>query len=221
MSQDIYRTTFFLLLQYRNKPIVDSRMDSHEHNPFSQFERQPYVDLTHWRKKQVEYTEDRLAVADEELRQYIGTTLAPEVHETLLNTVLSHLVRAHMDQIRPIVQPGDHMRVKGNVLYDIYTQSDHEFESGWLEEGSELWGRFDTVAVRDYLDESIIDVSLDRLTDEYIGAHIRHFGTHLVLVDPVEIMPDGSRHGFHDCEALFIPLMYRHLDLAGHLSWER
>jgi hypothetical protein len=194
-------------------------MDSNERNLFSQFERQPYVDLTEWRTKLITYTESHLTATEEELRKYIGTSVTPATHESLMNSVMSQFLQEYMEQIEPVVQPGDRIRAAGGIIYDIYTQSGHDFESEWLREGSELWGRFETIAVRDYLDESILDADLSQLTEEYVGAHIRRYGTHLVLADPVEIKPDGSEHSIPDCESVFIPLMYRRLNLAGYLAW--
>jgi hypothetical protein len=141
-------------------------------------------------------------------------------HETAMNTVMSQLVRAYVEQIEPVVRPGDRIRVKGNIIYDIYTQSEHELEPEWLEQGSELWGRFQTITVKDYLDEDSLDVDLNQLTEELVGAHIRHYGAHLVLTDPVKIMPDGSEHDIPNSESLLIPLMYRRLNLTSYLEWD-
>lgn len=188
-------------------------MESHEGNLFSQFERQPHVDLSQWRENIVDYTDSRLGLAEQELHRYLGSSFSPEAHETLMNLVMSHVVRGYVDQLEPAVQPGDKIRAKGNFVYDIYTRSEHELEPGWLEQGSELWGRFQTVSVKDYLDEAILDTATSQITEALVGMHIRRFGAHLVLADPVEVMPDGSRHSIPDCESLFIPLMYRRLNL--------
>jgi hypothetical protein len=195
-------------------------MDPHERNQFSEFERQPYVDLTEWRKKLVTYTESHLSATEKELHKYIGASLTPAAHESLMNSVMSQFAQEYMEQIEPLVQPSDRIRAKGRIIYDIYTESGHDFESEWLDQGSELWGRFQTVAVRDYLDESVLDADLTQLTDEFVGAHIRHYGTHTVLSEPVEIKPDGSEHSIPNCEAVFIPLAYRNLNLTGYLSWQ-
>ena len=195
-------------------------MDPYERDQFAEFERQPYVDLTEWRAKLVAYTESHLSATEKELHKYVGETLTPAAHESLMNSVMSQFVQEYMEQIEPLVQPGDRICAKGRIIYDIYTESGHDFESEELEQGSELWGRFQTVAVRDYLDESIIDADMAELTDEFVGARIRRYGAHIVLADPVEIKPDGSEHSIPNCEAVFIPLVYRNLNLTGYLSWQ-
>lgn len=194
-------------------------MNSHERDLFAQFERQPYVDLTEWREQLVEYSEALLGLAEEELHRYASGPLSHLNHETIMNKVLSSVARACVDRIEPVVQPGDRMRVKGNILYDIYTRSEHDFELEQLEAGSELRGTFQTVVVRDYVDENIFDIDIDRMTQAHIAAHIRHYGTHLVLADPLEVKADGSVYTIPDCESVLIPLMYRRLNLTGYLSW--
>lgn len=195
-------------------------MDSHERNLFSEFERQPYVDLTEWRLQLVAYTDAQLGSAEQELRQHLGDSLSAATHESVLNAALSHRLRALLEQIEPTVRVGDLIHVKGNIVYDIFTASGHDFEADWLGQGSELHGRFESVAVRDYLDESILDASVDQLSEDFVATRIRRFGAHLVLADPVEVRPDGTVQFIPDCESLFIPLMYRRLSLAGYLSWE-
>lgn len=195
-------------------------MDSHERNLFSQFERQPYVDLTEWRLQLVAYTDTQRDSAEHELRQHLGNSLSLADHESVLNAALSHRLRAFLGHIEPTISVGDSIHVKGNIIYDIFTASGHDFEAEWLGQGSELRGRFESVAVRDYLDESMIDASLEQINKDFVTARIRHFGAHLVLADPVEIRPDGSEHTIPDCESLFIPLMYRRLNLTGYLTWD-
>lgn len=195
-------------------------MDSHERDQFSDFERQPYVDLTEWREQLVEYTEARLAVTEDELRDYLGDTFSPKTHENIMNLVMSRLVRAHMEHVEPTVRTGDRIHVKGNIVYDIYTRSGHDYEAGWLEQGSGLRGNFQTVSVREYLDENILDIDPSQITEDFVRTHIRHFGTHLLLSDPVEILPDGTERLIPDCESLVIPLMYHRLNLTGYLAWE-
>ena len=194
-------------------------MESNENDIFSEFERQPYVDLTEWRKELVNYTEARLELAEEELHKHLGDSVLPYTHETIMNRVMSDLARAYMDQIEPIIQPGDRIRATGDFVYDIYTQSEHDFELDWLEKGSELRGRFQTIVVRDYLDESILDLNPDEITEAIVGAHIHHYGAHIVLADPVKIAPDGSEQRIPDCESVLIPLMYHRLNLTGYPSW--
>lgn len=195
-------------------------MDSNERNLFSEFERQPYVDLTEWRRELVKYSDARLGLAEEELHKYLDDSVTPYTHEAVMNRVMSDLVRAYMDQIEPLVQPGDRIRATGNFVYDIYTKSGHDFELDWIEKGSELRGKFQTIVVRDYLDESTLDADPDELTEAYVGAHIRHYGAHIVLADPVKIAPDGSEQSIADCESILIPLMYRRLNLTGYPSWD-
>lgn len=195
-------------------------MDSHERDQFAEFDRQPYVDLTGWREQLVEYTEARLAVTEEEIRDHLGDTFSPKTHENIMNLVMSRLIRAHMEHIEPAVRIGDRLCVKGNIIYDIYTQSEHNFEAGWLEKGSELQGKFQSVSVREYLDESTLDTSPSQLTEAFVHSHIRHFGAHLLLSDPIEILPDGTVRLIPDCESLVIPLMYRRLKLTGYLAWD-
>lgn len=195
-------------------------MDSHERDLFSEFERQPYVDLTEWRLQLVAYTQAQLNSAEQDLRQHLGNSLSAATHESALNAALSHRVRALLEHIEPTVRVGDLIHVKGNIIYDIFTASGHDFEADWLGQGSELRGRFESVAVRDYLDESMLDASVEQLSKDFVATRIRHFGVHLVLADPVEVRPDGSELSIPDCESVFIPLMYRHLNLTGYLSWE-
>lgn len=195
-------------------------MESNENDIFSEFERQPHVDLTEWRKELVKYSDARIELAEDELRKYISDSFLSYTHETIMNRVMSDLLRAYMNQIEPLIQPGDRIRATGDFIYDIYTRSEHDFELDWLEKGSELRGRFQTIVVRDYLDESILDTDPDQLTEPLVGAHIQHYGAHIVLVDPVKIAPDGSEERIPDCESLFIPLMYRRLNLTGYPSWD-
>lgn len=195
-------------------------MESNENDIFSEFERQPYVDLTEWRRELVKYGDARLELAEEELHKYMGDSFLSYTREAVMNRVMSDLVRGYMDQIEPLIQPGDRIRATGNFVYDIYTQSGHDFELDWIEKGSELRGRFQTIVVRDYLDESILDADPDELTEAYVGAHIRHYGAHIALTDPVKITPDGSEQTIPDCESVLIPLMYRRLNLTGYPSWD-
>lgn len=195
-------------------------MDSSERNLFSEFERQPYVDLTEWRRELVAYSDARLGLAEEELRKYTGDQFLSYTYEAVMNKVMSDLVRAYMDQVEPLIQPGDRMRASGNFVYDVYTKSTHDFELGWLEKGSELRGKFQTIVVRDYLDESILDTSPDELSEALVGAYIRHYGAHIVLAEPVRIGPDGSEQSIPDCESVLIPLVYRRLNLTGYPSWD-
>lgn len=194
-------------------------MESNESNSFSEFERQPYVDLTEWRKELVKYSDARLELAEEELHKYVGEYFLSYTHEAIMNRVMSDLVRAYMDQVEPIMQPGDRISITGDFVYNIYTKSGHDFELDWLERGSELRGRFQTLVVRDYLDESILDTDPDELTEALVGTYIRHYGAHIVLADPVKVAPDGREQIIPDCESLFIPLMYRRLNLTGYPSW--
>lgn len=195
-------------------------MESNESNQFSEFERQPYVDLTEWRKELIKYTEARLGLAEEELHKYLGDSTSPYTHEAIMNRVMSDLVRAYMDQVEPIMRPGDRISATGDFVYNIYTKSGHDFELDWLGRGNELRGRLQTIVVRDYLDESILDTDPDELTEALAATYIRHYGAHVVLADPIKIAPDGSEQIIPDCESLFVPLMYRRLNLTGYPSWD-
>lgn len=195
-------------------------MESNENDIFSEFERQPYVDLTEWRRELVAYSDSRLELAEEELRKYSSNPLSPYTHETIMNRVMSDLVRGYMDQIEPLIQPGDHIRATGDFVYDIYTKSTHDFELDWLEKGSELRGKFQTIVVRDYLDEGILDTNPEDISEALVGAHIRHYGAHIALAEPVKIGPGGSEQSIPDCESILIPLAYRRLNLTGYPSWD-
>jgi hypothetical protein len=195
-------------------------MESNENDIFSEFERQPYVDLTEWRRELVTYNDARLELAEEELHKYLDNSVTPYTHEAVMNRVMSDLVRAYMDQIEPLVQPGDRIRATGDFVYDIYTKSGHDFELDWLEKGSELRGRFQTIVVRDYLDERILDIDPDELTEKLVGTYIRHYGAHIVLAEPIKITPGGGEQSIPDCESVLIPLMYRRLNLTGYPSWD-
>lgn len=206
--------------QYAQSRIVDSRMESNERNLFSRRERRPHVDLAQWQQEAVEYTGTRIGVAEEELADYLalhyGVTFDVRHHEGLMNIVLTGVLRQHMDTVDPRVKEGDKVSVTGEFVYDLYTRNGHDMEPRWLTRGFELRGSFQNVSVKDYLDERIFDIDLNQVTDELVAMHVQRFGPHIVLTDPVEVMPDGSEHSLSNCESVFVPLTYHRLALKTY-----
>ena len=190
-------------------------MESSEYPHFSQYEYGPMVDLESWRRELIGYTEAHVGFLIDELHRRYGHAIdidAPH-NEHLINRGISRLLERQVGHMVPRLHKGDSVEARGEIIYDIYTKSDHSFEADWLDKGCVLHGRFDTVAVKDYLDEGLLDADGRSVTEEMVRANMRHFGPHIVLSDPAMTMPDGSGHGIPDCVALFIPLTYHRLDL--------